>query len=51
MKCEHGREYPAEGPNGPWKCAADGSNPDCPECRKGNSPDSWAQEIRRKADF
>lgn len=41
MKCRHGIDYPAEGPNGPWDCNPDGSNPKCEECEG----DSWASEV------
>ena len=37
LTCKHGYEYPSEGPDGPWDCNADGSNPNCPNC----SPDAW----------
>ena len=41
LKCRHGYDYPAEGPDGPHLCNPDGSNPNCPDC----SPDAWAETV------
>jgi hypothetical protein len=40
MMRKHRVSYPAEGPNGPWDCNSDGSNPNCANCE----PDAWKSE-------